>query len=326
MDWPDHVIHLESPREVPLQQPFTVRGWIAAATPVHSVAAGAKDGTWLTLVDRPDVRAAHPNLPHVAGFHGQASFLALDHGTLRLSCQIGDTPLLFSQALLPVELPPDHLQVRQVGGVWGPEFYAAGEAIFGQLAAAFNEVGEPLEHTAAVLDFGCGCGRVLRSFRALRPTGEVWGSDIDAEAIAWNRAHLGDIGQFCCNAPRPPLPFADGHFSAIYSVSVFTHLPEELQFAWLEELRRVLRPGGVLLASVHGRRYWSADPGVKAEVETRGHAYRTGAVTDGLPDFYMSAFHSEAYVRREWARYFDIVAYKENYVHGAHDLAVVRRR
>jgi len=190
-------------------------------------------------------------------------------------------------------LPPDHLQIRQVAGVWGPLFFSEGRVIFDQLAEAFRAAGRPLGQAAAVLDFGCGCGRVLRSFRDVPHAGEVWGSDLDAEAIEWNRAHLGDIAQFHANAALPPTEFRTGQFEAIYAVSVFTHLPEELQFAWLTELRRILRPGGVLVASLHGAHYWqNAAPDVRAEVESRGFAYRTGNRTDGLPDFYMVAFHA----------------------------------
>jgi SAM-dependent methyltransferase len=100
-----------------------------------------------------------------------------------------------------------------------------------------------------------------------------------------------------------------------------------MQFAWLAELRRLLRPGGVLVASLHGARYWNgADPGVAAEVATRGFAYRPGNRTEGLPEFYMVAYHSEAYVRGRWTRFFEFVDLKENYLYGVHDVAVMRRR
>jgi SAM-dependent methyltransferase len=223
-------------------------------------------------------------------------------------------------------LPPDHLQMRQVGGVWGPSFFSEGRVIFDQVAAAMRDAGQPLETTERILDFGCGCGRVLESFQQVPHTGEVWGADIDAEAIDWNRIHLGRAGQFYCNPILPPMRFPDGFFSAIYSISVFTHLPEEMQFAWLAELRRLLRPGGILLASLHGTEYWSVDPGVKAEVENRGFAYRTGAGEAGLPDFYMVAFHAEDYIRRTWSRFFEVVEVKPRYIHGVHDAAILRRR
>lgn len=222
--------------------------------------------------------------------------------------------------------PPDHLQIRQVGSVWGDGFYREGRVIFDQLAEALRVGGQPVDETPRILDFGCGCGRVLRSFQDVPHRGEVWGCDIDGESIAWDRAHLGHIGQFYTNPVLPPMQFPDGFFSAIYAVSVFTHLPEEMQFAWLSELRRVLRPGGVLVASLHGPQYWEADPGMKLEMAARGFAYRTGQATAGLPDFYMVAFHNEDYIRTRWSRFFEVVDVKSKFVHGAHDAAILRRR
>jgi SAM-dependent methyltransferase len=223
-------------------------------------------------------------------------------------------------------LPPDPLQVRQVGGVWGASFYREGRVIFQQLAAAFAQAGVPLERARSILDFGCGCGRVLSAFADIPRAGEVWGCDIDRQAIEWNGANLSALGAFRTNASVPPSPFANGQFDAIYSVSVFTHLPEEMQFAWLGELRRILRPGGILVASVHGGHYSrGAQPEVRAEVAERGFAYRTGPVTEGLPDFYMVAVHSEAYIRATWTRFFELVAIHERLIHGVHDAIVLRR-
>ncbi len=271
------------------------------------------------------MRAAYPHLSHVAGFSGRVSLGAIDHGCVRVSCRIGERTVAFRAPLRSVPLPPDHLQQRQVGSVWGEAFFTAGRTMFDQLVAAFAEAGQPLDRSARVLDFGCGCGRVLWMFRQLPHAGEIWGCDVDPEAIEWNLKNLGDVGRFRCNSAMPPAPFSDGFFDAIYSVSVFTHLPERVQFAWLAELRRLLRPGGVAVVSVHGERYWSADTEVRTEVEARGFAYRTGVPTEGLPGYYMVAFHSEAYVRREWAQLFEVVDVKRQYLYGAHDAILLRR-
>jgi len=229
-------------------------------------------------------------------------------------------------ALEGLPLPPEHLQIRQVAGVWGRLFYREGHVILNQIRSAFDDAARPLSSATAILDFGCGCGRVLGAFADFPHSGDVWGCDIDAEAIAWSTANLGHLGRFYANPSLPPTCFANGQFDAIYSVSVFTHLPEELQFAWLTELRRILRPGGVLVASIHGGDYSSkADAGVRAEVATRGFAYRTGPITAGLPDFYMVAFHSEAYIRTKWTRFFELVRLRERLIHSAHDAVVMRR-
>lgn len=325
MPLPEVRFHFEAPGEVPLIQPFHVSGWVASRAIVQSV-RGRGEGEWLTLVDRTDVRTAHPDYPHVVGFSGRVSFQSLVDDRVSLVAMIGGEEQALTAALAPVDLPPDHLQIRQVGGVWGRSFLTEGRLLFDRIHAALGEAGCNLARAERILDFGCGCGRVLWTFKHLPHTGEVWGCDIDAEAIAWNTEHLGAVAQFRCNPPLPPAPFPDGYFDALYSVSVFTHLPEEMQFAWLAELRRVVRPGGVLLVSLHGEHYWRADRGVCAEVEAQGFAYRTGARTDGLPDFYMVAFHSEAYVRREWSRYFEVLELRPRYLHGAHDVALLRRR
>jgi SAM-dependent methyltransferase len=223
--------------------------------------------------------------------------------------------------------PPDHLQIRQVGGVWGPLFFSEGRVILDQISTAFREAGRPLETAQRMLDFGCGCGRVLAGFHDRARPAEIWGCDIDAEAVRWNQENLGRLGRFSCNPVLPPTEFANGAFDAIYSVSVFTHLPEELQFAWLSELRRITRPGGMVVASTHGAHYWqNGAPDVRAEVESRGFAYRTGNRTDGLPDFYMVAFHSTSYVRSKWSWFFEVVAIREKYIHGLHDAVILRRR
>lgn len=324
MTLPAHRLHLECPTEQPLTRPFRVQGWIAAAAPIGAVGGLARE--WLNLTERPDVRAALPEWPHAVGFSGQLGPESLAVGALRLILRIGSDEEQVEIELPDIVLPPDHLQTRQVGGVWGEQFFAAGRGILDQIRAAFEAVGHPLESAARILDFGCGCGRVVRGFAEIPHVGAVHGCDIDAEAIAWNRGHLAHLGEFTTNPTMPPTAFPDGWFEAIYSVSVFTHLPEPMQHAWIRELHRITRPGGVVLLSLHGERYWRQDPGVTHDVETSGFAYRTGAVTAGLPDFYMVAYHSIDYVRRSWSDHFDLMAHHPSYIDGAHDAVVLRRR
>lgn len=223
--------------------------------------------------------------------------------------------------------PPDHLQKRQTGAVAGPLFFQEGRRITDQIISAFSDAGHPLSKSRAILDFGCGCGRVMKGLKDLSLGGELWGCDIDFEAIKWNRIHLGDIAQFCSNPHLPPTQFHDGYFDAVYSVSVFTHLPEEMQFAWLTELRRITAPNAICVASVHGAHYWeSIHPNVKSQVEASGFDYRSAAKTEGLPDFYMVAFHSEEYIRTRWSRFFEILAIRRRFIGEAHDAVVMRRR
>ena len=145
---------------------------------------------------------------------------------------------------LPV--PPADLIVR-VAGTADADWFLEG----GRLGYETVRVHVPGEH-ASVLDFGCGCGRVTRYW--LGSGAHVAGSDLNVEAVEWCRRNL-PFARFEENGLAPPLAFDDGAFDLVYGLSVFTHLPEELQVAWLHELSRVLRPDGRLLLTTHGKRY-----------------------------------------------------------------------
>ena len=146
---------------------------------------------------------------------------------------------------LPV--PPRQLMVR-VAASADPAWFVES----GRLAAQSIRAVAPVSDARALLDFGCGCGRVVRQWRELS-TG-IHGCDLDPAAIAWCRANLG-FAQFERNELEPPLPYADESFDLAYGLSVFTHLPEDAQLRWIAELARVLRPGGRLVLSTHGTSY-----------------------------------------------------------------------
>jgi SAM-dependent methyltransferase len=110
-----------------------------------------------------------------------------------------------------------------------------------------------IEDFGTILDFGCGSGRVLRNWKSLTAS-RVYGADYNDEHIRWCRRHF-RFAEFVTNDLQPPLPWRDETFAFVYACSVFTHLEESLQHAWMRELRRLLKPGGHLLFTTHGERY-----------------------------------------------------------------------
>jgi SAM-dependent methyltransferase len=175
----------------------------------------------------------------------------------------------------------------------------------GRLAAdALRELlarsGPRIEETGALLDFGCGCGRVIRHWREL--DADVHGSDLNGAAVAWCTANL--PFSFTRNGLAPPLPHPDGTFDLVYALSVFTHLPEELQLAWAGELRRVLAPGGRLVLSTHGDRY-------RGRLDaTERRAFDAGELVTRRSEIAGSnlctAFHPPAWVRERLAHAFEV--------------------
>lgn len=191
-------------------------------------------------------------------------------------------------------LPPRRLMVR-VAGTADPEwFLRSGRAGYDAIAAHV-----PLGGVGSVLDFGCGCGRVTRYFHDF--AGDVAGSDVSGAAVDWCRGNL-RFARFEMNGLAPPLAFVDESFDLVYALSVFTHLTGELQLAWRDELRRVLRPGGRLLVTTHGESYVPRlDPDERARFERGELVVRWGEVVGSN---LCSAYHPERYLRRTFAQGF----------------------
>lgn len=155
-----------------------------------------------------------------------------------------------------------------------------------------------------VLDFGCGAGRTLRHFVTEAEIAEVWGCDIDAESIDWLQQNLSPPLRAFQNGPTPPLPQADGYFDLIWAVSVFTHLVETWS-DWLLELRRVLRPGGLLLATFMGEGMSELIAGEAWDEERIGmNVLRYGQQWElGGP----MVLHSPWWIREHWGRALEVV-------------------
>jgi SAM-dependent methyltransferase len=129
---------------------------------------------------------------------------------------------------------------------------------FGQLGAEslqtmLQKNGLEMKNFQEILDFGCGCGRVIRHWNTLDNT-RVFGADYNPKLSKWCQNNL-SFAQFKNNQLAPPLDFENEQFDCVYSLSVFTHMTERLQFVWMQEMSRILKPGGYLLFSTHGEHY-----------------------------------------------------------------------
>jgi SAM-dependent methyltransferase len=181
-----------------------------------------------------------------------------------------------------------------------------------------------MDQFKSVLDFGCGCGRILTNYAHLSET-EFHGTDIDEVTVGWCREHIPTM-KFSVNGAMPPLYYPDGHFDFVIAISVFTHIPWKMQIEWLKELRRVLHPNGSLLATTHGdfcAEMSLKDESLKAYRET-GYCYLR-VISDGvLPDWYQSTFVSRDYVQEIFGRIFERVVHVPRGLCNYQDAVILR--
>ena len=201
---------------------------------------------------------------------------------------------------LPV--PPLRL-VRFSTGTSSVRWYFDGGALAAEsITSILAPQGVDIRRIRSILDFGCGCGRVIRHWAGL--PGSIHGCDYNRLSARWCRRHL-PFAEFAVNELRPPLPYEDGHFDVVYALSVFTHLPEPLLFDWLSDLRRVLSPNGWLIASIHGEAYFH-DLSREQQREFRAGRLVVRAA-DAAGTNRCGVYFSESYVRHHFSDGFRLV-------------------
>jgi SAM-dependent methyltransferase len=192
-----------------------------------------------------------------------------------------------------------------------------------------EQYGAPVEAMRSVLEFGCGSGRVIRHFRYIDGL-RLAGTDTNSKPVEWGRKNLPGI-EFNHNALEPPLAYPDGSFDLIYALSVFTHIPLEWQRPWLDELRRVLRPGGHLLCTVHGDNFINS----QLDDQDRAALKRDGKVTLDAKNpraSYSSqvlgswdVFQTRDQVREVFSAGFELLCYTSQLAAAGQDTLVLRK-
>jgi SAM-dependent methyltransferase len=177
-----------------------------------------------------------------------------------------------------------------------------------------------------VLEWGCGVARLTRHLPKHPDVGAVTGTDVNAGMIAWNQKHILGV-RFHEIDHDPPMSLSGEVVDLVLAVSVLTHIPGDIQYEWFQEIRRMLRPGGLFLFTTHGRAFLSRltaterlsllnDGFLTRDYAQRGHRM-------------MSTYHDPDFVKRLFHDGFDLLDFADGSLDrraaGGQDLWLVRR-
>jgi SAM-dependent methyltransferase len=200
------------------------------------------------------------------------------------------------------------------------------------LQRSATEAGRNWDSLAAVLEIGCGYGRIVRELAKRLPASRISVSDVIDGGARCTAAEFGV-------QKVPPIEQAgetlNGRFDLIYLLSVYTHLRRDMVVANLRGVTAALKPGGVAVITVHGQgsaetaerydQYWLDKPRVLQALAQDGYYYeRYPYYYDeyGLTWFTRAAFEK---LVAETAPELTLVAYHPMDVDGHQDVFLYRK-
>jgi SAM-dependent methyltransferase len=187
----------------------------------------------------------------------------------------------------------------------------------------------PLNGTASMVDFGTAWGRIARFFfRDVDPR-RIIGLDADP-TVPKQAPGLGLPLQIRVVEPLGPTDIPDSSIDFVTGYSVFSHLDELAANTWIAEFHRILKPGGLLIATTHGESFIDLCEQFAAKTELENA--RQKRLASALPDFgaarraYLSGqfVATEAYMPhygeamippgwlcREWGERFELLEFSQ---------------
>jgi ubiquinone/menaquinone biosynthesis C-methylase UbiE len=189
-------------------------------------------------------------------------------------------------------LPPDYLMYESFQINYSKYYFGGKETaewILEQLGKHINLTG------GEILDWGCGPGRVARHMPdILKNQSRFYGTDYNEKSIHWCKNNIRNVN-FNHNNLGTKLPYEDEKFDAIYGISIFTHLSEEMHFTWFSELKRALKPEGILLITTQGENFKSKLSAEERKKFDEGKLVVRGNVKEGHRTY--SAFHPDPFLK-----------------------------
>jgi SAM-dependent methyltransferase len=228
-------------------------------------------------------------------------------------------------------IPPAINRMR-VGSRTVSQFMRSGKNCYDPINDAINLFYKEQKTKKIMLDFGAGVGRTLHYFN-LNDNYLLYACDVDLSAVEYLTKSFPKV-QVSNNKFEPPLIYPSDFFDIIYSVSVWTHLPLNLQEPWLDEMHRILKPGGLALITIIGVYGYKRKTHLQAvnysceELISEGIKYcdyKDIENNPGVGKSYGATYQTIDYTRNHWNKKFSILDIQEGIIDNLNDLVILRK-
>lgn len=177
------------------------------------------------------------------------------------------------------------------------EYLTDGWRTLSELMVLLERAGRPLLGMDRVLEFGAGFGRFTRHLGRALP-GRVTASDVLPGAAEFLANELG-VEAFASSRSPAEIRFPQ-RYDLVFVLSMFTHLPPEQWTPWLTTLAAAVKPGGLLVFTVHNEDF-AREEGVSLGVDGT-HFIPTSESPSVDGSVYGTTFTTRAYVEAAVAR------------------------
>ena len=300
-------------------------GWVVNlndTNPINHVrfnAGKAVLGTLPIKHDRPDLMKVFQKT--LLGFWGAIMIPEeFHHSILRIEAVAKDGTTFFMKEYVVEEtvpfqemefkklhnVPDDMLRQLVVANIDPYTFIEQGKQGVELIKQILQKNGVEIDSFRNILDFGVGCGRIMRWWEGTSSRISLWGTDINEKLIDWCKQNI-RFAKFTVNPLHPPTGFESNQFDFLYAFSVFTHLGFQTQTEWICELSRILGPKGYALISVHGD-----SDARQLSKESREEYERQGFIvmSDHFEGENMCAVYQNRAVSEQlFSKYFDVIDY-----------------
>ena len=182
-----------------------------------------------------------------------------------------------------------------------------------------------IKNPLTVLDIGCASGRLIRHLPFLLPDARILGCDINRLHVEFCNKYLHPSISAFHNCSVPHLQIEDSSVDVVTAYSVFTHI-EAMETAWLMEIRRILRPGGLAWITIHtentlkdldeGWPMWNAvmnHPNAESLIDKNTRLFENDRLVlrwNADKSYSSNVFYKKDYVLSHWSRIMKILDIK----------------